>query len=323
VVGWRQSTPGGTAGGVEAMRVHPAPELTVAVVTWNSAGHLPGLLAALPAALSGLTRWQLVVADNGSSDDSRELVAKLAPDTVLLALGGNLGFAAGVNAAIAACPPSRAVLILNPDVRPAEGMAARLLEALGEPGNGIAVPRLVSSDGRLHYSLRREPTVSRMVSQALLGRMAGRLSALGEVVSDPASYERPCTVDWATGAVMMVSRSCMDAVGPWDESFFLYSEETDFALRSRDRGFRTRYVPQAVAVHLGGDSMYSQRLWSILTLNRVRLFTRRHGPVRSAAFRAAVIVNEGLRSLLPGRHEHRAALRALLVTTHRPEQTSL
>jgi N-acetylglucosaminyl-diphospho-decaprenol L-rhamnosyltransferase len=305
------------------VRMHAPCELTVAVVTWNSGHHLPGFIAALPAGLAGVTSWRLVVADNGSTDSTCDLLSKLAPDAMLLALGRNLGFAAGVNAAIAACRPSRAVLILNPDVRLGEGMAVRLLDALGEPGNGIAVPRLLGSDGRLHYSLRREPTVVRMVCQALLGRRAGRLSALGEVVSDPASYERPCRVDWATGAVTMVSRSCLDAVGPWDESYFLYSEETDFALRSRDQGFATCYVPRAVAAHLGGDSEHSPRLWSMLTLNRVRLFSRRHGPARSAAFRSAVIVNEGLRSLLPGRPEHRAALRALLFPAHRPKETAL
>ena len=75
----------------------------------------------------------------------------------------------------------------------------------------------------------------------------------------------------------------------------MYSEETDFALRARDRGLATRFVPDAVGVHLGGGSEYTQRLWSILTVNRVRLFRRRHGPIRSSLFAAAVIVIMALR----------------------------
>ncbi|MDP8961599.1 MAG: hypothetical protein M3N32_08300, partial [Actinomycetota bacterium] len=108
-----------------------------------------------------------------------------------------------------------------------------------------------------------------------------------------------------------ISRRCLEQVGPWDETFFLYAEETEFALRARDAGFVLRYVPDAVATHLGGDRHTSSRLWALLAVNRVRLYSRRHGPVRTAAFWAAVALNEALRALA-GRGVHRAALRALL-----------
>ncbi len=110
---------------------------------------------------------------------------------------------------------------------------------------------------------------------------------------------------------MLVSRRCLEQVGPWDETFFLYSEETEFALRARDAGFALRYVPDAVATHLGGERHTSSQLWALLTVNRVRLYARRHGPIRTAAFWSAVTLNEALRALA-GRGVHRAALRALL-----------
>jgi N-acetylglucosaminyl-diphospho-decaprenol L-rhamnosyltransferase len=89
----------------------------------------------------------------------------------------------------------------------------------------------------------------------------------------------------------------------------LYSEETDFALRARDAGFALRLTPQAVVVHVDGQG--SPYLHSMRTVNRVRLFGRRHGPAQTAAFWGVVTINEALRAPF-GAPVHRAALRALL-----------
>ncbi|MDA6125925.1 hypothetical protein OSK00_26360, partial [Escherichia coli] len=78
---------------------------------------------------------------------------------------------------------------------------------------------------------------------------------------------------------------CWAACGPWDETFFLYCEETDFDLRARDAGFATVFVPAAGATHLeGGSSVEVDALWRLQVLNRVRLYRRRHGPPRTALF---------------------------------------
>ena len=155
----------------------------------------------------------------------------------------------------------------------------------------------MDGDGAVLRSLRREPTVLRAVGEAVVGgERAGRYRHWGEVVSDPDSYTHAKEADWATGAAMLVSRECLAAVGPWDESFFLYSEEVDFALRARDRGFRLRYEPAAGAVHLGGESGIDPALWALLTRNRIRLYRARHGRVRTAAFTGAVVLNEAVRA---------------------------
>lgn len=292
------------------------PRLTLAVVTWNSARHMPGLFASLSSALEGVQPSELIVADNNSSDRTLEVVRQLAPAARVIQLGDNRGYAAGINAAVAAASPSsEAVLILNPDVQLMPRSVGRLLDTLGQPGTGITVPRLLGSDGGLRYSLRRDPTVLRALGEAFLGgNRAGRVSVLGEVISDPRRYEHPCLADWATGAIMLISRECLNAVGPWDESYFLYSEETDYAWRARQMCYALRYVPDAAAVHEGGPS---DERWTTLTVNRVRLFARRHGRLHGAAFRLGVILNEGLRALA-GRRKHRAALRALLARALRP-----
>jgi GT2 family glycosyltransferase len=253
----------------------------------------------------------VVVVDNASTDDTLAVARAALPEVLVHQTGTNAGYAGGINAGIASLPNTEAVLILNPDVRLRIGAIAALRAVLGESDTGITVPRVVDENGVMQWSLRRRPTLLRAIGEALLGgSRAGRVSALGELVVDPDVYKRPADADWATGAAMLLSRACLDAVGRWDESFFLYSEETDFALRAADAGFSLRYTPDATVVHLGGEAMTSPTLYPLLTRNRLVLYRRRHGRVAAAAFRTALILNESLRA--PRGATHRAALRTLV-----------
>lgn len=284
------------------------------VVTYNSALLVADLVASLPAGMDGVP-WRLVVVDNASGDDSIDAVRRVAPDAEVVALDRNVGYAAGINAGVAAAGVGRAVLVLNPDVRLAPGCVPTLLATLDRPGVGVAVPRLLDGDGVLVRSMRREPTVMRALGDAVFGaQRAGRFATLGEIVTDESQYDRPQATDWAEGSTQLISPECWEACGPWDESFFLYSEETDFYLRVGDRGLTTQYVPAALAVHLGGESTRSPVLWSMLVANRVKLFAGRHGRFRSAAFWATVLVRELSRAAL-GTATSRRAVRTLLSPT--------
>ncbi|MDX6331679.1 MAG: N-acetylglucosaminyl-diphospho-decaprenol L-rhamnosyltransferase [Streptomycetaceae bacterium] len=295
--------------------------VAVLVVTWNSAAVLPGFLASLPEGMAG-TDWRLVVADNDSADDTVDVLRALAPDATLVRTGRNGGYAAGVNAALRAAAEwdggFRAALVCNPDIRMRPGCARTLADALGSPlpdgaRVGISVPLLYEADQRtLVHSLRREPSVTRALGEAVLGnRRAGRFPRWSELVTDPGAYTRATRADWATGALMALSRECIEVCGAWDESFFLYSEETEYCLRAGDRGHATCLEPAASAVHIGGDSRVSPGLWTLLTLNRVRLHRRRHGAWATTAFWAAVLLRETSRAAL-GRASSRAAAAALL-----------
>jgi N-acetylglucosaminyl-diphospho-decaprenol L-rhamnosyltransferase len=285
--------------------------IAVVVVTFNSENDVEGLVASLPEGLAGFD-WQLVVADNASSDGTVKLVRDVAPAATVVEVGRNAGYAAGINAGVAAAAPHDAVLILNADVRLTPGCVAGLVEALRDPRVGIAVPRLVDGHGDLILTMRREPTVLRAWGDALIGaERVGRYPRLGEVVTDPALYERDTDSDWAEGSTQLVGAECFRRVGRWDESFFLYSEETDFALRARDAGLVVRYVAGSTAVHLEGSSREAPLLWRLLTINRVRLFSRRNSPLRTVAYWAALVARELSRAVL-GQRVSQAAVRALL-----------
>jgi GT2 family glycosyltransferase len=230
----------------------------------------------------------------------------------VLELGANRGYAAGVNAGIAAARGRDAVLVCNPDVRLGAGALARLLEAVSRPGVGVSAPRTTTASGHLVPSLRRDATVRRVVGEAVLGgTRASKYAAWSQIVGDRAAYESAHEVEWAAGAALLCSRACLDAVGPWDESFFMYSEEVDFQLRAREHGYSVSYVPDATAVHEGGDLHTSPDLWALQLRNKVRLFRRRHGAVHTAAYRGAWVAYE-LARLPVGNGTHRRGLRTLL-----------
>jgi GT2 family glycosyltransferase len=284
--------------------------VAVVTVTYNSERLLPDFLAALADGLKGVS-WHLTVADNASADDGVSVLRRLAPEATVVEMGRNVGYAAGINAAVRAARPHSAILVLNPDVRLRPGCATDLLGALG-PGTGLAVPQLLDGKSELIESMRREPTVLRAWADALVGAgRVGRYPALGEVVTDRRLYREETVTDWAEGSTLLISAECWQRCGPWDESFFLYSEETDFALRARDLGFVTRYIPSARAVHLEGGSAQSPGLWTLVMLNRVRLFSRRNGTIRTMAYWGALVSREASRAVL-GKATSRAAVKALV-----------
>jgi GT2 family glycosyltransferase len=291
--------------------VPPETDITVVTVTWNSQSVIREFLESLPPALGGLT-WRLVLADNASDDSTVAIARSVMPEGRFVQVGRNAGYAAGINAAIKAAEPGTDLLIANPDVRLDSGSGEHLLRALRDPAVGIAVPQLRDAAGRLSFSLHRDPTVLRALGEALLGGdRAGRWTPLGEMVTRADAYDRAIDVDWASGAVMLISRECAKELGAWDETMWLYSEETEYCLRAREAGFRVRYEPNAHALHIGGESGDNPMLWTALTVNRIRLFERRHSRLHSAAFRSAVTLNEMLRALA-GRPTSRAALRTLM-----------
>jgi N-acetylglucosaminyl-diphospho-decaprenol L-rhamnosyltransferase len=288
----------------------PRETVAVVVVTYNSERLIDDLLTSLDDGLKGIA-WHLTVSDNASADGTVPAVRRLAPAATIVEMGRNAGYAAGINAAVQVAPPHSAILVLNPDVRLMPGCVTELLDAL-RPGTGLAVPRLVDAKSELIESMRREPTVLRAWGDAVLGaRRAGRYPALGEVVTDHRRYLDGAVTDWAEGSTLLISAECWQRCAPWDESFFLYSEETDFALRARDAGLVTRYVPAAGAVHLEGDSAQSPGLWALLMLNRVMLFGRRNGRLRTIAYWTALVLREASRAML-GRPTSRAAVQAII-----------
>jgi N-acetylglucosaminyl-diphospho-decaprenol L-rhamnosyltransferase len=286
-------------------------DVGVVIVSYNSAHVIEGLLATIPKALGGLTAV-VVVVDNGSSDGSIEVLAGIGGCTVIKS--HNNGYAGGVNVGVNALPDVETILVLNPDVRLEPGSVETMFATLQATRAGVVAPKVLEPDGALFRSLRREPTLLRAAGLGWTQR-----PLFDEYVSDRGTYEHRKVVDWALGAALMVRREVDAALGGWDESFFLYSEETDFSLRAADLGWPTIYEPGAVVVHIGGASGRSPTTHAMQTLNRVRLYARRHTTVAGAAYFCLAVAAEASR-LLRGQKESRVAIDALLRPSSRPAE---
>lgn len=284
--------------------------LSIIIVTFNSGAVLPALLDSLPEGLRGIAEFEVVVVDNDSRDGSAELAQAHPVGPRVMRMGRNAGYAAAINAAAATALSNADLLILNPDLRLYPG-AVRPLSALAAmPSVGIVVPRNFREDGTTDPTLRREPSILTAWSEAVLGgKLAARLG-WGEIVGEPDCYDRFGSTEWASGSALLVSARARRAVGDWDESFFLYSEEVDYQRRVREAGFDIVYEPRSQVMHAGGGSGTNPRLFALMTANRIRYYGRHHDTLSTSLFRLGIAVGEAARSWRGSMH--RAAFRGAL-----------
>lgn len=295
------------------------PRIGAVIVAYNCADVLADCLRSLGDS-KDVQVSTIVIADNASRDDSVAIAraaAQVLPVQVV-EMGRNAGYAAAINAGIAAMDLDGldAVMILNPDCSVRPDTLSLLSEAVQRPGFGLAAPRLLNTDGSLQPTLRRTPTLTRAAAEAALGKLAGRIAGLGELVTGEEEHAQPGPAAWATGAALLVSVDAIRAVGPWDESFLLYSEETEYMLRAADRGWKLWYEPAAEVVHVGGESGTNPTLAALLVVNKVKLFRRRHNAVAGAAYYLIVLCGESARAVA-GRRISRAAVVWLLRPSRR------
>ena len=298
-----------------------APKLSriaIVIVTYNSADVLSGCLAALPEGAKDVELTDVIVVDNASTDESVRIAKEAWPPIEIVQLDENSGYAAGFNAgvdALAGREPD-AVLVLNPDCRLRPGTLAVMADALSVAPRGIVAPRLLHLDGTLQPTLRRAPTVRGALAEALMGGpLAGRIG-LGELIFDENSHDRAGPSAWATGAALLISWEALVQVGPWNETFLLYSEETEFLFRAADHGWTLWYEPMAVVEHKGGEAGTNPRLAALLVVNKVKFYRSRHGRGASTAYWLAVLLGESLRALA-GHRTAVASVAALLRPSRR------
>ncbi|MDA8020576.1 MAG: glycosyltransferase family 2 protein [Thermoanaerobaculia bacterium] len=273
--------------------------ISALVVHWGDVAPLRRLLASWPDD----PRFELVVVLNQAVDAAQERIA-WPERTVVVEPGGNLGFAAGVNAALrqATAP---AVLLLNPDARPLGDALDQLATALPNyPDAAGLVPSLVSPDGSTQHrwQLQPLPTTFDLLLQVFF--LAGRRGP----TEPPASGTE---IEQPAAAALLLRRSILEQLGGLDAGFFpAWFEDVDLARRLRDRGERLIYLREARFEHEMGSSVsslgYGLFLWIYLR-HLARYLRKHHGLFWSRLARILVPVSCCLRILaLPVRSPRRA-----------------
>lgn len=303
------------------------------------------------AAQSAVTALQgmdadMVIVDNDSGDGSFEaltdfVTAQAWPHVRVVASGHNGGFGAGNNFGVAAGRADGArpdyVYFLNSDAFPAPDAIRLLMDTLeAKPMAGLAGSHIHGPEGDPHITAFRFPSIASEFEHAMRFGPVSRLLRNRRVPMDLPIRTLP--VDWLAGASMMIRQDVIDEIGLFDETFFLYFEETDLCLRAARAGWETLYVPESRVAHIGSVST-GMKTWDRIPQfwldSRLHYFTKNHG-IPYAATATAVHVVGGviyrlraavqrkprvdpahfLRDLLT--HDLRAALGKLTGTRARP-----
>ena len=200
------------------------------------------------------------MSDNGSADGSREFIAQRYGGRVqIVENGANLGFAAACNRAFAATS-SEYVFLLNPDAELKDRALAEIVAFMdahpraGSPARA-STTTTAACKSRSASSTRGPARFCAAARGASCRCCGGSRTARALRGFD---HDKPQRVDLAIGAALAIRRAIIDAIGPFDERFFLYHEEVDFAKRAADAGWETWYVPASEAVHEGMGSARGQ-----------------------------------------------------------------
>jgi GT2 family glycosyltransferase len=270
------------------------PHLSVVIPTFDTASMTlrccRAVLATMPAAC------EVIVADDGSSDGTTDLLTREVPDVRVVRLESNRGFATAANRGVDAAR-GPVIVLLNSDALVQPGALSALLASLADdPRLGIAGAQLVNEDGSPQWSGGRMPT---------LLWMAGVVSGAGPLARffrRTRKQHAHSNVDWVSGAAIAFRREVWAAAGPLNERFQFYCQDIELCARARDAGWHVRIVPEARVVHTLGGTVAGgstlghdpERLWpDLLTWG-----TSRYGRAWSIVARIVLVTVAGLRIAL-------------------------
>lgn len=220
----------------------------VIILNWNGAQMLRTYLPSVIAHTKGA---EIIVADNGSTDDSLEVLAQEFPSVKTIVLDTNYGFAEGYNKAIEQVE-SDYVVLLNSDVEVTEGWLSPLLDYMtAHPEVAAVQPKIRAWRERDRF----EHAGAAGGYLSWLGYPYCRGRRFGRVEQDHGQYDTIAEIDWTTGACMCVRTSVYKECGGLDAAFFAHQEEIDLCWRMRNKGWKLACIPQSVVYHLGGGSL--------------------------------------------------------------------
>lgn len=257
-------------------------DISIVIVNWRAGEALHACLESVRQELDGASVRQAqtagkrlsgecIVVDNGSEPGEMNALCRAFPETVVSVNTHNVGFARAANQGIQQAR-GRYVMLLNPDAWLTSGSVRHLVTCLDRQTEvGVVGPRIRNPDGSIQGSARAFP--------GLWTALFGRTSLLTRYFSgNPVSrYQMPAldpqlcqpqTVDWVSGACMLIRRQALEAVGGLDEQFFLYWEDADLCWRLHNMGWRIVYDPRVCVVHHVGGSSQHAAIRSLLAFHR-------------------------------------------------------
>ncbi len=224
-------------------------DLSVIIITRNTCELTCAAIQSVRESRDSLTK-EVIVIDNGSTDDTATVVPARFPEVRVIRAGGNLGFARAANRAVAQAA-GEWLLLLNSDARLAPDALERALGWMrSHPDCGVAGAQLLHPDGSRQNSIANFPTLAtELLNKSLLRRLFPRRFPGKEKAA-----AGPLDVESVVGAFFLVRRTLWDRLGGLDERYFFFLEETDFCLRTRQASMRVVHLPEVSVWHGQGQT---------------------------------------------------------------------
>lgn len=225
-------------------------DISIIIVNWNTKDLLKACLKSVEATVKGFS-FEIIVVDNASNDDSVSMLKENFPEARLIENYRNLGFGAANNKAFKVMN-GRYALLLNSDTVLTENAVSELFACLeSRPDTAMACGQLLNADGSRQNSIAAFPSLLTLATNtSLLEYLFPR-----RFPSKRYRHSGPVEVDSGIGACLLVSKKAIDAVGLFDERYFFFFEETDWAYQMRQAGWKILHVPTALIYHLQGQSI--------------------------------------------------------------------
>ena len=223
--------------------------IAVVILNWNGKHMLEQFLPSVTAYTTGDA--EVIIADNGSTDDSLDFVRAQYPGLRIIELDKNYGFAGGYNRALQQVKADYYVL-LNDDVEVTPGWIEPVVAQMQQhPDTAICQPKLLMYDQRdtFEYAGGAGGFLDKYGYPFCRGRMFTSLE------QDNGQYNTPGEIFWASGAAMFVRADVWHQLGGLDDDFFAHMEEIDFCWRAKNAGYRVEYCPQSTVFHVGGGTL--------------------------------------------------------------------
>lgn len=269
------------------------PTLDIVIVNWNTGGHLRGCLESIDrASRDNYELGRIVVVDNASSDDSLRPADESQLPVVIVRNTDNRGFAAACNQGARECD-SELLLFLNPDARLFPDSLDRTAEFMLDPAHstiGICGARMVDDGGGEEFSCWHFPTLW-MWAAKILGLTHAFPGRIPQQRMTPEELVESRRVDQVIGAYFFVRKDLFDALGGFDERFFLYLEDVDLSLRATRLGYSSYFLSDVHVHHAGGASSEQVRGRRLFYLLRSRTeYARKHWPRWQATVLVALML---------------------------------
>ncbi len=225
-------------------------DLSIIVVNWNTRDLLKNCVDSIFNTIQGIT-CEVIVVDNGSTDGSVEMLHLSFPRVHLIANTENRGFGVANNQALRIMKGRYALLLNSDTVLTAKAVQELFLFMETHPEAAMACGQLLNEDGSKQHSFANFPNLlTLMTNTPLLEYLFPH-----RYPSKRYDYHEPIEVDSGIGACLMVRKAAMDDVGLFDERYFFFFEETDWAYAMRQTGWKIYYIPSAHIYHLQGKSI--------------------------------------------------------------------